>query len=430
MIITKKYLLAFSFLFMLVSFANAQSTTNSPYSKFGVGNLRGSYLPQNRAMGGIAYGISTVGAYYNINISNPASYSQIRLTTFDVGAYTNSQGLNRGSISEKSFNASLDHLTLAVPVTKKSAISFGLIPYSNLGYQFSNNAVVDTFNVEQVYKGEGGLSRAYLGYGFGIGKHLSLGVNMSYIFGDLKETRSTEFSKYIGFLNSRAEVNNSIGGLNFDFGAQYVANLNKNTKLTLGYTGGVKTTLNTKNSALYTRYTKDYLSNTEFRSDTTLFKDEVKGSLVLPSNHNFGFSIERQNKWLIGADLRLANWSKFVNNGNSENLNNTYGFSVGGQITPNINAVTNYFKLMDYRFGINYDKTYVSINNQDIDVKSVNLGFGFPLISSRSAFYKLNLTAEVGKRGTLKNNLVKENFFNFYVGFTINDRWFQKYKYD
>ncbi len=430
MIINKKYILAFSSLILLVSLAKAQSTTNSPYSKYGIGNLNGSYLPQNRAIGNLAFGISNIGAYNNINVSNPASYSKISLTTFDVGAYANLQSLSRGTVTEKNFNASLKHLTLAVPVTKKSAMSFGLLPYSNLGYQFKDSVLVDAYTVDHNYNGEGGLTKAYLGYGTDIGKHFSVGVNMSYIFGNLKETRSTEFSKYVGFLNSKTETDNSVGGLNFDFGTQYITLLNKNTKLTVGYTGGVKTQLNTSNTLLSTRYKKNYTTNEELRTDTTSFIQAANGSLILPSNHNFGFSIEKFNKWLVGADVRLGSWSQFSENGVNQNLNNTFGFSVGGQITPNANAVTNYLKLVDYRMGFSYDKTYVNINNNDIDVKSLNFGFGFPLVAARSAFYKLNLTTEIGTRGTLKNNLVKENFVNFHLGFTINDRWFQKYKFD
>jgi long-subunit fatty acid transport protein len=430
MIINKKFTLAFLSLFLLVSFAKAQSTINSPYSKYGVGNLTGGYLPQNVAIGNLAYGISAVGGYNNINVSNPASYSQIRLTTFDVGARYSNQKLAKGDLSEKSFNASLNHFLIAIPINKKSAMSFGLVPYSNLGYKFTNNAVVDTFKVEHVYSGEGGLTKAYIGYGTAVGKHLNIGVNMSYLFGNLKETSATEFSKYIGFLNSKNQMDNSVGGINFDFGAQYIANLNKKTKLTIGYTGGVKTQLNTSVTQLYSRYTKDYTTNTETRADSTLASVAAGGSLTIPANHNFGFSIEKQNKWLIGADIRMAKWSQFVSNGLDQNLNNTFGFSIGGQITPNVNAVTNYLKLIDYRLGFSYDKTYVNINNKDIDVKSLNFGFGFPLVSARTAFYKLNLTTEIGQRGTLKSNLIKENFINFSIGFTINDKWFQKYKYD
>ncbi|MBC7655257.1 MAG: hypothetical protein H7098_12405, partial [Oligoflexus sp.] len=299
---------------------------------------------------------------------------------------------------------------------------------SNLGYEFISKTTVDTFKVNQIYKGEGGLTKAYLGYGFGIGKHLSLGVNMSYIFGNLKQTRAAEYTNYVGFLNSKTEDDNAIGGLTFDFGAQYVTLINPKTRLTLGYTGGVKTDLGTKLTQLTSRYVLDAQSET--RTDSISFRNEVSGKITLPANHNFGFSIERLNKWLIGADFRTAKWSQFTNNGINQGLNNTYGVSVGGQITPDINAVTNYFKLMDYRLGLNYDKTYVRTNNTNIDVKSVNFGLGFPLVSNRSAFYKVNFTTEIGKRGTLDNNLVKENFYNFTLGFTINDRWFQKYKYD
>jgi hypothetical protein len=437
MIINRKYILAFTFIFTLVSGSFAQSTTNSPYSKFGVGNLKGSYLPQNRAIGNLAFGISTIGGYQNINVANPASYSHIRLTTFDVGASTNSQKLNRGSISEKSFNGSLNHLNLAIPVTKKSALSIGLLPYSNLGYQFKNAARVDTFAVDQLYTGEGGLSKAYLGYGFALGKHFSFGANLSYIFGNLKEQRSTEFidNSNIGFLNARTENNYSVGGIYIDFGTQYITPINDKTRLTIGYAGGVKTQLNTTSTILSTRYRKEAsIENPgefdERRTDTTSFRQGAAGNLTLPSNHNIGFSIEKENKWLVGADLRLANWSQFQNDGPNQNLNNSWGFSVGGQIIPNVNAVTNYLKLMDYRFGVSYDKTFLTLKNTDIAVKSANFGLGFPLASNRSAFYKLNLTGEIGQRGTLKNDLVRENFFNIYIGFTINDRWFQKYKYD
>jgi hypothetical protein len=430
MILNKKYILALSFIVMFMINVNAQSTTNSPYSKFGVGNIKGSYLPQFRAMGNLAYGISSFGGYQNINISNPASYSQIRLTAFDVGAALDFQNLSKGSLSEKSFNSTLSHFTFAVPITKTSAFSFGLLPFSNLGYQSQSTTQVDTFKVSQVYSGEGGLSKAYLGYGIGIGKHLNVGVNMSYIFGDLKETRAAEYQQNTGFLNAKSQNDLSIGGLNFDLGIQYITLLNKNTRLTLGYTGGAKTSLNTTNKTLYTRYQKDYKNATEFRTDTIAFVDGAKGKLIMPTNHNFGFSIEKINKWVFGADLRLAKWSQYSLNGTNGNLNNTWGFSAGGQITPNIKAVTNYIKLIDYRLGINYDKTYLNINNKDIDVKSINFGFGFPLISARTAFYKINLSTEIGKRGTLDNNLVKEKFINVHLGFTINDRWFQKYKYD
>lgn len=414
----------------MVTSAMAQSTTNSPYSKFGVGTIKGSYLPQNIGMGNLAFGISSYGGYQNINISNPASYSQIRLTTFDIGAAGEVQSLNKGSLTEKGFNAALSHINFAIPITKKSALSFGLLPYSNLGYQFTNNALVDTLNVEHIYAGEGGISKAYLGYGIQFGKHFSIGANLTYLFGNLKQRTATEYSKYVGFLNSRKQTENSIGGILAEYGVQYVAALDKKTKLTIGYAGNMKSNLNSKNKTLYTTYQKDYNTDREFIGDTTSFQENASGKVLFPSSNNFGFSIEKINHWLVGADFRSTGWSNFEANNTNQNLNNSWGISLGGQITPDINAVSNYLALIDYRLGFSYDKTYINLNNTNIKANSINVGFGFPLLSGRTSFYKINLAAELGKRGTTDNNLVKEKFVNIHLGFTINDRWFQKYKFD
>jgi hypothetical protein len=36
------------------------------------------------------------------------------------------------------------------------------------------------------------------------------------------------------------------------------------------------------------------------------------------------------------------------------------------------------------------------------------------------------LSAELGQRGTEKNNLVRDRYLNLHLGFTLNDKWFQK----
>ncbi|TAF46620.1 MAG: hypothetical protein EAZ51_05740 [Sphingobacteriales bacterium] len=429
MIKLQKYYFTLALLFTFLS-AVAQSTTNSPYSKFGLGTIKGAYLAQNKGMGNLAFGISSYGGYQNINVANPASYSNIRLTTFDIGARAEIQNLTKGSVSEKGFNGSLSHFVFAIPVTKKSALSFGLLPYSNLGYNFTNASMVDTFSVEHIYRGEGGLAKAYLGYGIKLGKHFSVGANVTYLFGNLKQSTSTEFSKYVGFLNSRKQIENSVGGIVAEYGLQYVTALNKKTKLTIGYAGNLKSNLQTTNKILYTRYQKNISTDRELASDTTKFQNNISGKMVLPSSNNFGFSIERVNHWLIGADLRTTRWSELVRNDVNQNLNNSWGVSVGGQITPDINAVSNYLALIDYRVGFNFDKTFMHVSQTDIKSSSLNVGLGLPLLSARTTFYKINIATEIGKRGTTDNNLVKEKFINIHIGFTINDRWFQKYKFD
>jgi len=146
--------------------------------------------------------------------------------------------------------------------------------------------------------------------------------------------------------------------------------------------------------------------------------------------HNFGISIQRDNKWMIGADYRMGQWSKLSMDGVNQGLQDSWGFSAGGQITPDASAVSGYFKHVDYRVGFQYDKTYIQLNNQDVKQMAVTFGVGLPLALSRSSFYKLNFTTEVGKRGSLTNGLIQENYINFHLGFTLNDTWFRRYKFD
>ncbi|WP_435525249.1 hypothetical protein [Chryseobacterium indoltheticum] len=42
----------------------------------------------------------------------------------------------------------------------------------------------------------------------------------------------------------------------------------------------------------------------------------------------------------------------------------------------------------------------------------------------------LEIGVELGKRGTLKNNLINQNFVNLKVGFNFADRWFRKQLYN
>jgi hypothetical protein len=425
------------FLFTLlatVGSATAQNTSTSPYSQFGLGDLKGSVLPQTRSMGGISMGIRKPGMYDNVNLANPASYSSFLLTTFDIGASMDFRKLSKTGISGKrQFNSTLSHITFGIPVSRSAAISFGLVPYSDLGYQYKNTAMVDTSEVEYVYGGEGGISKAYFGYGLSISKNLSIGFNVAYLFGSLKQNRAIQFKsdEYpSGYdpraFHSRTEYQHSVGGLSYDYGLQYSANIGDETKLVLGYAGNSGNDLGSRRSIVTTRYRKNLLGDDLSTADSTFYEDGAKTSINMPLTHTVGFVLEKTNSWLIGADMSFSKWSDYREGGVDPGLNDSFGVAVGGQFTPDASSISNYLELVDYRLGFKYDKTFIFINNTDIKQHALTFGFGFPLPSNRSSFYKINLSAEVGKRGTLKNNLVSDRFVNINLGFTLNDKWFQK----
>jgi long-subunit fatty acid transport protein len=407
--------------------ATGQTTTSSPYSQFGLGDLKSLSLPQTRAMGGISMGIRKPGPYDNINIANPASYSALELTVFDIGASMDIRQLSKnGTAGKNQFNSTLSHINFAMPVNKFSVLSFGLMPYSDLGYQFKNAGTVDTNKVEYIYGGEGGVSKAYLGYGFKINKKLSLGFNMAYLFGSLKENRSFEFLYDLTGYGSRTQYQKSISGLSFDYGLQYSTNTGKKSKLTLGYAGNSGNDLNSTNKIVTTRYLKNIEGDEPGVVDSSFFFEGAKSKIKMPMTHTLGFAFEKTNKWVLGADVSYGRWSDFREGNTNPNLNNSFGVAVGGQITPDPTTINNYFKLVDYRFGLKYDKTFISVNSTDIKQYALTFGLGLPLPRNRSSFYKINLSAEVGQRGTQKNNLVRDRFVNINLGFTLNDKWFQK----
>jgi hypothetical protein len=244
----KSYRTLITILFAVIALgANAQSTatTSSPYSRYGIGTIDPILLPQTIGMGGIATAINRLSLYNNINPENPASYGFIGFTTIDAGINTNNMSLSQtGQPTNHNSDFKFSHVAFAIPLSKKSAVSFGLFPYSEMGYNtqvtkkgFGSSSPVDTNVTNYAYNGEGGLSKAYVGYGFGIGKHLYIGANASYIFGDLHQYSSVEIPTLYGMLNPTIEQSNVVAGVNYDYGVQYSFDFGEysNEHLVLGY---------------------------------------------------------------------------------------------------------------------------------------------------------------------------------------------------
>lgn len=419
--------------------AQSTATTSSPYSRYGLGNYLPPLMPQNLAMGGISTALNKINGYNNINVVNPAAYSSINLTTIDVGVYANVVTLSKtGVADQQNSNFRLSHVAFGIPVTKHSALSFGLLPYTELGYNYQTSikgygtsSPADTNVTNSIYSGDGGLSKAYLGYGFKVFKGLSVGGNVSYIFGNLKKTSAVEFPELYGAFNSRQEISNAVGGVTFDYGAQYTIDITDEKRFTLGYSASLGNSINSQSNFIVSQYVKDFSTGDEsYAADTTIRQVGANTKIKLPQMNHFGVAYQQDRKFLVGVDYTTSNWSALSIGGVNQGLQNSSSLAVGGQFNPNSNALHSYLAVVDYRLGAHFDKTYLVVNNQTIKQYGVTAGFGLPLARNGTSFYKVNISAEVGRRGTLANSLVRETYFNFHLGFTLNDQWFIKYKYD
>lgn len=408
-----------------------KASTSSPYSKFGLGELRGSQLPQTRAMGGIETGVRYVGRYSNINTGNPASYAALQLTTIDAGVLGNIAELSNRNLSERSYNFALSHINFAFPLARAGGISFGLAPYSDVGYNYLVQESIDTTAINKVYAGEGGTSTAYLGYGFRINRNISVGANVNYVFGTVTHVRSVEYPAQVGALNGREDADNRISGFTYGYGVQYFQPLKKDMHLVFGYAGTLGTDLRSQTDILSIRTPSSVSDGTDnLPVDTITYLQGQRENIRMPIQHRAGMTWTNGDKWMIGADVRYGRWSDFEQGGVNAELKDAYGVSLGGQFVPDPTSVR-YLSVVDYRWGLTYDKTYIHIGNEEVDRMAFTLGLGLPLRAMfGSSFYKINIAAEIGQMGKISNQLVRERFVNISLGFTLNDRWFRRASYD
>lgn len=430
---TPKRIITFlSIILVTTSAVYAQrATTSSPYSQYGIGQLRGDFLPQTRALGGMGAGIRYQGGLNNINITNPASYSAIGMTTMDAGIFGNITELSNTQLSEQSYNFALSHIAFGIPLSRAGGVSFGILPFSDVGYNYAIAGMVDTLSNRTVYRGNGGTTKAYLGYGVNITNEFSVGFNAGYVFGTLNNISAVEYPNQITALNTHITDSRYVKGFSIDYGAQFYKRLSNTLSLTIGYSGTLGTPLDVEADRQINRTYNSASSDDEtVPSDSILTIAGLRGQITMPMKHNLGFSLARGTNWLVGAELNYASWSDYREGDSNPGFNDSYGFAVGGQFIPDVTSVR-YWNLVEYRLGLKYNRSYLNLANQDINQTALTVGFGFPLPSLfGNSFYKINLAAELGQMGSTSNNLVRERYANFTLGFTLNDRWFMRRPYD
>jgi long-subunit fatty acid transport protein len=402
----------------------AQTIITSPYSRYGVGDLSANSNAWNFSMGGNSIGLRSPN---HININNPASYTAFDSTSFvfEGGAIFNYVTLKTNLQSTSRTYASLGYLTFGFPITKWWKTSLALLPFSNVGYNISADQILPSVGrTVRIYTGSGGINRFMWGNGFKLTKNLSIGINASYLFGSMTREAASTFPDSVYYVNFRQDYNIAVSGFYFDYGVQYTAKLKKDLKLTAGAVFATSTKVNAKTDYFATTY---FSSNgTDTPKDTIQSEPGVRGTITIPLMFGLGLSFEKPDKWLIGADYRWQNWKNYQALGTNDSLVNSYQISLGAEIVPDYNNFTSYFKRVRYRMGLKYNSTYLQLQGKHLNEYSVSIGLGLPLRGMKTA---INLSAELGTRGTTQSNLINETYFNFVLGFSIYERWFLKRKY-
>ena len=415
-----KHTLCALLLTMVTGMAIAQNNTNSPYTRYGYGDLSDQSFGNSKAMGGIAFGLRD-GA--QINPLNPASYTAIDSLTFlfEGGVSLQNMNISGSGVKLNAKNSSFDYLAMQFRLHPRIAMSIGLLPFSNVGYSVSDSKVDNGVSQTRSFTGDGGLHQLYGGIGVKVLKNLSLGVNASYFWGDITRTRTIIYPATSESYSYIQQMGVSISDYKLDFGTQYTLDFNKKHSMTIGAVFSPKHKLN-----------NDYTVTTQV---STTNSNNLDATLELPNSFGVGFTYNYDKRLTVGLDYSLQQWSKTKFDVNTpdeavrEDFKETYTYcdrhkiSVGAEYIPNLMG-RSYLSHIKYRLGAYYTTPYYKIGGKEATREyGVTAGFGLPVPRSRSI---LSISGQFVRISGQESAFVNENIFRVSIGLTFNERWFFK----
>ena len=426
---------------LLLSIAGlAQEGSSSPYSFYGIGESRFKGTAENRSMAGLMIFPDSI----HMNIQNPASYSSLRLTTFTVGGSLSTTKMHTETQDSDARRTTLDYFAVGLPMGKLG-VGFGLVPLTSVGYRIQSKEIESNgLETTKSARGTGGVNRAFIGASYEIMPNFRAGLDFAYNFGNV-ETVSLQRATVVQ-LGSRETNTSQLSGASFTAGLSYDTKISEKLRLYTGMTYAPESTIKSDNVRQIA--TIQFLQLGGEQVSGIPFDGPVKATkLKIPSKFTFGAGIGEVRKWSIGAEVALqqsAGQSKtFAPYKNPDDeqtegedavdelpnvhFDNSIRYNFGGYYIPKYNSFSNYFNKITYRAGIRYETTGLVITNKTIEDRALTVGLGLPVPGS---FSNINVGVEIGKRGTIYNGLIREDYLNFFVGLSLNDKWFVKRKYD
>lgn len=403
-----------------VTTAEAQNSTASPYSMFGVGVL--SQREDVTAAGLGHTGVALAPSKW-VNISNPAGINNLDSITF----YFNLQlkafyaNLNNGSYSQSVYSGNLDGLTMAFRATHWWTVALGYTPYSSVGYTMDSEKLIIGTNTlyTTTHKGSGGLSQGYINNAFTFFKHISLGISTSALWGSIWKKETAKFADALGGEDIYNDKKYTMNNLYFEYGLQFDFNIKK-ANIRFGGTFNEKTNLRSS----YDHIVSNNISSELFFDDVT----PLKGEFSVPRSYAGGVSINRP-RFLFTADFRYNEWSNVKNVKFRETVKFRDNWSTGCGIEYKMNGAMDdyFFKRLALRLGYFYEKNYLKMRGAVLDKYGVTAGVTIPLGHWNNAIV---VSYEYLKNGSTFNGMVEEKYNNFKIALNIRETWFLKSKFE
>ena len=149
-----------------------------------------------------------------------------------------------------------------------------------------------------------------------------------------------------------------------------------------------------------------------------------EGKIVLPQQFGIGLSVNKDDVLKLSFDYRTTFWSDYKAFGEQDaTIIDSKYTTIGAEFTPKYND-KNFLTHFGYFVSAKYHSTNLKIETEQIKDYGLTLGISIPVKGS-----KLNISFEVGKKGSLNNDLIQKNYQRINVNFSFADKWFYKRKF-
>lgn len=406
----------------------------SPYSIYGIGDISQEGTAFNKSMGGV--GLATRNRRF-INYLNPAAVTARDSLSFmaDFGLQQSNKVYSQGKLKSAHNTFNIYNFVMSFPIYRSSAFMVGITPFSDVGYDFSSietdpNIIGQTGNISYDSYGTGSVYQVFAGAGVTFWKRLSLGAEAIYYFGNIDKVTNMDYSN-----SSYRSVNSGsdlmVRGTTGKFGLQYEQKLGGDVSMIIGATYRLSTSL--KGTALNYRYANQDSVTDTLKNESA---DLRKAGLRIADELGVGISFKGGEKWSAEFNYLRSDWrnsgfdsaSGFSVKSDTETFSSavSQSFRAGFEIVPNRNDIRYYLRRCAYRAGVYYDQSYYKLNGNNVNSMGITLGVTLPVFR---LYNGLTLGVDLGQRASTRNNMIRERYATFVVGFNIHDIWFQKVQY-
>jgi len=416
----KRTAVIFTISFLAFFTVYGQDNTGTPYSLYGYGMQLENAGPYT-AMGGVA---AAMRDRHNINYLNPASYTALDSNRFYfqfgiTGEYADISTHKEHASYRVAQNSAVN---MAFRIYDRLYGSLGFTEKSDIGYDLLYTQLVPGSNTayfNQNIQGEGGLNDIYLGLAWRF-KNLSVGVNLSYVFGKIEKRQTLEAMLSNSYI-IRTSENNRVHDVLFQPGLQYTLKLSPKSVLNLGTAFNFTQRLHAKKEF------QSYIINSGTGSNNILDDKTLRqGYIKYPFRIIGGFDYAYKNKWNVAGDYTFQKMSEYEEFGKNQELKDYHKASMGISWLPEEYGRF-WWQRNKYMIGTYFVQSSVFIKETHINTYALTLGTQMPFMT-RNGELLLGLSVDLGIRGTENKGLIQEKFAKLRVSIAFKEGWFMKRK--